>query len=235
MQEIGSMLPDFLGSINTSLRYKNWRLNISLDGRFGGYIASYSSRYGTAYGYLKRSLDYAPGFGGKTWTSEWDNITYHDGVIPEGIILSGTVISQPDGNKYTVGTGAHKSGETYQELIDKGMIEPTHSSYFNYYNNAWTMAGRKYGVNNDAWVKELNYIALRDVSLSYTMPSSICQKINAGHINLTLAGHNLGYLLNTMPNGENPESVRGTLASEFRVRSFEGVTSSFTFTVNVGF
>ena len=38
-----------------------------------------------------------------------------------------------------------------------------------------------------------------------------------------------------MPNGENPEAVRGTAASEFRIRNFEGVTSSFTFTINASF
>ena len=97
------------------------------------------------------------------------------------------------------------------------------------------MAGRAYGVVNDAWVKKLNYIALRDVTVSYRVPSSFCEKISAKSMNLTLSGHNLGYLLNSMPNGENPESVAGTSAAEFRVRSFTGVTSSFTFTVNVGF
>ena len=38
-----------------------------------------------------------------------------------------------------------------------------------------------------------------------------------------------------MPSGENPESVSGTAAAEFRVRSFQGVTSSYTFTVNMTF
>ena len=97
------------------------------------------------------------------------------------------------------------------------------------------MAGRNYGVVNDDWIKKLNYIALRDISLSYRMPSNICDKLKAKHVNLILSGHNLGYLLNTMPSGENPESISGTAAAEFRVRSYTGVTSSFTFTVNVGF
>lgn len=235
VQEIGSMMPDFLGSVSTGLKYKNWRLNIGLDMRFGGYVASYASRYGTSWGYTERSLDYAPGHGGITWTSAYDGVTYHDGVIPEGIIQAGTTITQPNGEVYTVAGSSSMGGELYADLVKKGVLEPTHASYWTDFNNEWTMDGRKYGVVNDAWVKKLNYIALREIALSYSMPSSICQKIRANHINLTLAGHNLGYLLNTMPNGENPESVRGTTASEFRVRSFEGVTSNFTLTVNVGF
>ncbi len=236
MEEIGSMMPDFLGSVNTSLKYKNWSLSVSLDMRFGGYVASYGSRYGTAWGATKTSLAYSPGHGGMTWTSKWDNKTYHDGVIPNGLIPSGTKISLPNGSTYIVASGtASSKGETYKELVDKGYLEPTHSSYWMDLNNEWTQAGNDYGVVNDNWVKKLNYIALRDITLSYSMPLSLCKKIRANRINLSLSGHNLGYLLNTMPNGENPESIRGTRAAEFRIRSFEGVTTSFTFNVNIGF
>ena len=97
------------------------------------------------------------------------------------------------------------------------------------------MAGRNYGVVSDDWVKELNYIALRNVSLSYRVPTSFTQKLKVNSMNLILTGYNLGYLLNSMPSGENPESVSGTAAAEFRVRSFQGVTSSYTFTVNMTF
>ena len=235
ISELGSINPDFLGSINTSLRYKNWRLSVSLDARFGGYVASYGSHYGTAYGFLKESLVGAPGHGGETWTSKWDNITYHDGIIPEGIMLKGTNLAQPDGTVYTVGTGQYSSGETYRELIAKGMIEPTHQAGWIYRNNQWVNASYDRGVVNDAWFCKLNYIALRDVNLSYTFPSNIAGKIGAKNLSLTAAAHNLGYLLNSMPNGENPEAVRGTSASEFRLRSFNGVTTNFTFTINAAF
>ncbi len=234
--EIGSMVPDFLGSLSTDITYKNLTLSVGLDMRFGGTVASYNSRYGTAYGFTERSLYGAPGHGGLTWTSKFDNITYHDGIVPEGVIESGTSISQADGTKYTVGSGGvSQIGESYQELINKGVIEPTHSSAWTYRNNAWTMAGRNYGVVSEDWVTELNYIALRNVSLSYRVPTAVSQRLSVNNINLVLSGYNLGYLLNSMPNGENPESVSGTAAAEFRVRSFQGVTSSFAFTVNVSF
>lgn len=234
--EIGSMVPDFLGSVNTSLRYKNWSLSVALDMRFGGYVASYNSRYGTAYGFMEESLKGMPGHGGITWTSAFDGKTYNDGVIPNGIIPAGTQITQPDGSIYTVTSGGvSDAGQSYQELFDAGKIEPTHASAWTSRNNAWTMAGRNYGVVNDSWVHKLNYIALRDISLSYRLPSSAYEKIKAKHCVLTFNAHNLGYLLNSLPNNINPESVSGTAAAEFRIRSLTGVTSSFTFTVNVGF
>lgn len=224
---IGSMVPDFLGSIATGLRYKNWSLRVLMDMRFGGYVASYGSRYGTAYGYTDASLKYsAPEYGGMTWTSKFDNITYNDGLIPNGVLAGGTSVKQPDGSNYMVAEG----GETYQSLYEKGKIEPTHASSWHFWNNQWGT-----GVVNDSWVSKLNYIALREVTLGYRLPQTIAQKFKATHLNLSLTGRNLGYLLNNMPNGENPESVRGTSASEFRVRTFSPFTASFMFNINIGF
>ena len=238
LQEVGDINPDFLGSVNTSLRYKNWNLSVSLDARFGGMVASYGGRYGTAYGFTKSSLAYRDAaHGGTTFTSRWDGITYDDGVIPDGIFLTGTQINQPDGSIYTVGTGAYSSGETFQELMDKGLIEPTHANVWTNRNNAWVNVSIRptVGVITEETLCELNYVALRDVSLSYTMPSNIASKIGAKNLMLTVAAHNLGYLVNSLPNNENPEAVRGTVASEFRLRNFDGVTTNFTFTINASF
>lgn len=232
VEEVGTMMPDFLGSVNTSLKYKNWTLRASFDMRFGGKVASYGSHYGTAYGYTETSLkgrDEANG--GITWTSKFDGVTYHDGVIPEGVILSGTQISQPDGSKYVVASGsASPNGESYAELVGKGVIEPSHAGTWTYFNNSWGQA-----VANDNWFVTLNYIAFRDLSLSYAVPSKFANKIGAKSLNMTAQAHNLGYLLNSMPNKENPEAVAGTAAAEFRIRQFSGVTTSFTFTINASF
>jgi iron complex outermembrane receptor protein len=67
------------------------------------------------------------------------------------------------------------------------------------------------------------------------MPTPIAQKLHAKSLNLSLTGRNLGYLLNTAPSKINPESVSGTEPGEFRMRAFQGVTSSFTFTINATF
>lgn len=224
---IGSLVPDFLGSVSTSLTYKNWSLRALFDMRFGGYVASYANRYGTAYGFTETSLKWRDSEnGGMTYTSIWDGQTYHDGIIPVGLIEGGISIPLPDGTSYTVAEG----GETYESLHSKGLLDPQHASAWHYWNNAWGT-----GTVNDAWLKKLNYIAVREITLSYRMPQKFANKIGAQHLNLSVSGRNLGYLLNTMPDGVNPESVRGTVASEFRVRSFSGLTANYTFTVNVGF
>ena len=236
VETIGSINPDFLGSVNTTLRYKNVALSVSLDARFGGYVASYNGRYATAYGFSKTSLNYRDeAHGGATYTSRWDGLTYHDGVIPEGIFKKGTQIRQADNTLYTVGTGQYSTGETFQELMDKGVVEPSHANTWTYWNNCWINVNTNRGVITDDCFHKLNYIALREISLSYTAPQSWARAIGARNLAFTATGHNLGYLLNSLPNKENPESVRGTVASEFRIRNYDGVTANFTFTINAAF
>ena len=228
VQTVGSIQPDFLGSVNTSLRYKNWTLRASMDMRFGGMVAIYGSHYGTAYGFLESSLNGTdPEHGGITFTSIWDGKEYTDGIIPEAIMPGGQTIDTPNG-PYTIAEG----GELYADLVDRKIVDPQHASSWNYWNNSW---GRAAVWKNNDWFHELNYIALREVSLSYRMPNSIASKIGASSINLTVAGRNLGYLLNSLPNNFNPESMRGTQSGQFMIRSVSPYTASYTFTINATF
>lgn len=228
VKTVGSINPDFLGSVNTSLRYKDFTLRASLDMRFGGMVAIYGSHYGTAYGFLEASLKGTDAeHGGITYTSIWDGLTYDDGVIPDAIMPGGVTINTPTGT-YTIAEG----GELYADLVERGIVDPQHASSWNYWNNSW---GRASVWKNNDWFHELNYIALREISLSYRMPQSISKKIGASNINLTLTGRNLGYLLNSLPNNFNPESLRGTQTGQFLIRSVSPYTASYTFTINATF
>ena len=238
--------PNFLGSISTGLRWKNLRLNVAIDGRWGGYVASFANRYGAGNGNTEGSLKWRnAAHGGATFTSMWNGKTYDDGVIPEGIFLTGRNIttklptSKPnydnDGNflgtyTYTVGTGQYSTGETFKELMAKGVVEPVHAGAYHYWMNSWGN-----GVVTDEWFQKLNYVALREISLSYSMPQNIASKIGAKGLTLTATGHNLGYLHNSLNNNINPESVRSTNSAEFRIRNYEGTVASFTFTINAQF
>ena len=230
VEEVGNSVPDFLSSVNTSLRWKNWTLSASFDGRFGGKVASYGSHYGYAYGYTDTSLEGREGHGGIAYTSGFDGFEYNDGVIPYGIVQSGSQIMQPDGSMYTVGSGQYESGETWGELVAGGHAEYVHAGGWIYLSQQWGTF-----VLDDMWFKTLNYISFRDLSLSYEFDKRIASKIGAKRLSLAAQAHNLGYLLNTMPNKENPEAVAGTTAAEFRIRQFSGVTTSFNFTVKATF
>ena len=231
VKTVGSIQPDFLGSVNTTLRYKDWTLRASVDMRFGGKVAIYGSHYGVAYGYLQSSLvGTSKEHGGIEFTSIWDGEKYDDGIIPNALMPGGYAMPLPDGSTYTIAEG----GETYASLVQKGLADPQHASGWTYWNNSWGRAAVGDGISDD-WFTTLNYVALREISLSYRLPNKWANKIGSNGINLSVSGRNLGYLVNSLPNNFNPESLRGTQAGQFMIRSVNPYTASYTFTINATF
>ncbi|MBL7968799.1 MAG: SusC/RagA family TonB-linked outer membrane protein [Prolixibacteraceae bacterium] len=228
-EEVGKIQPDFEGSWNNGFSYKNLRLDVLLDARFGGHIASFMNKYGHAYGMLESStwaLDKE--HGGIEWTTQYADSkgqTYQDGVIPDGVFAAGQKVTAPNGTQVDVG------GLTYKEAMDKGYVEPTHASYFTYRNSSWST-----GVINDNWFNEVKYIALRNISLSYTLPTTLAQKLKAKSMSVALNARNVAYLYNSLPNHLNPEGFRGTSSNDsFRERSLVPYTASYTMSVSVSF
>src|SRR5690606_35831512 len=107
--------------------YKNLSLDVLLDTKIGGDFVLASYRFGTHTGALYNTLAGRDAeHGGITFTSKFNNVTYDDGMIPDGVFAEGQMIDQPDGSKVDVG------GMTYQEAYEKGYVEPSHTPQFFY-------------------------------------------------------------------------------------------------------
>ncbi len=225
---IGKMTPDFTGSVATALQYKNITLQALIDVRVGGLVASYSNRYGTAYGLTESSLQYRDsGSGGIIFTSGYADSygqQFHDGVIPEGVFDKGTIVTTPSGNQVDI------SGMSFREAYEKGYVEPVRASDYQYWRNCWSA-----GTVNDDWVHKVNYIALREISVAYRLPDKIASRLSAKALNVSISGRNLAYLYNSLPNNLHPEGLVGTTTAEFRERGFIPYTSSFIATITVDF
>lgn len=202
VQKIGSIQPDFLGSVSSTFQLKNWTFSFLVDGRFGGHVASFTNRYGTAWGFMQSSTKNLDAeHGGLTWTSQYSDTegrTYNDGVIPEGVFADGTTITTPSGNQQDVG------GMTFEEAYEAGYVEPSHASAHTYWNNSWGA-----GVINDNWFYELSYVSLREIGVSYRLPVSFIQNLGAQSLRLGIKSRNVLYLYNSSPNNMNPETFRG--------------------------
>jgi iron complex outermembrane receptor protein len=229
VEEVGKINPDFEGSWDNTFRYKNLSLSVLLDARFGGHIASYSNKYGTSYGLLETSLKWRDEeHGGITWTSQYPDSkgqTFHDGMIPDGVFAEGQTVVAPNGSTVNVG------GMSYQAAYEAGHVEPTHAALYTYFANSWSG-----GVINDDWFSEVKYIAVRNISVGYTLPKTLAQKMKAQNLYVALNARNIGYLYNSLPNNLNPESFRGTSSSaSFRERSFTPYTATYTMTLSIDF
>lgn len=164
----GNTQPDFTASVNNSLTYKNLSLNFLIDGRFGG----------VTYDRYERDLWRAGGHPDAVHPErELSNIAYVNGTdartmqIPGLALVSGEATYDPDGNI----------------LTDTRVFEP---STFKVDYQTWA------GGYKAAWQNvliEKTFAKLREVSLTYVLPSSLLDKTFMNSASISLIGRNLLY------------------------------------------
>lgn len=217
-EKIGSIQPKLLGGLSSSLTWKNLSFNVVLDARFGGDIFSGSYNYGMSNGILKSSLfGRTEEYGGLPRTLD-DGRVINDGMIPEGVFAEGININ-----------GTDVSGMSYQEAYEKGLVKPL--SAYKYYANLadWGSGIRETGIQKCSW------IALRELSLRYSLPSKWISKLYVQNVNVGLVCRNVGFLYNSLPDNINPEGLRSNYTSEYYEAGGSALTRNYGFSINVSF
>ena len=174
--EIGNRESKVFGGITNSLQYKNWNFTFLLDYRIGGDIYNGTDYYMTNNGMSARSMD-----------RESLSIT---GVVQTGkdandkpIYSAPQTFTYNAGQMYTVGTKTQSGAYIINELY-------------------WKEA---YNYNSANYMTDTNWLRLRSVSLSYTLPDKILRKQNfIKGVTATITGNNL--LLWTNYKGMDPET-----------------------------
>ncbi|MGN6436655.1 MAG: SusC/RagA family TonB-linked outer membrane protein [Agriterribacter sp.] len=196
-KEIGSMLEKFLLSNINDLRYKDFSLFVQVDAKIGGMMASATHQYGSQYGSFEGTL---PGRdlskGGIEYTL--DNVKYTDGIIPDGVFSDGIVIN-----------GVDVGGMSYADAVAQGLTTPM--AAIDYYDGlaSWGTGIREYSIFENSW------IALREVSIGYNIPTKLLSKVKINNFRVSLIGRNLMYLYNSAKDGINPESIFSSRSGAF--------------------
>lgn len=223
-QDIGDINAKFRAGFSNDFTYKNWSLNVLLDAKIGGDMAMSAIRRGTHTGVLPNTLfGRDADHGGITWTSEFDGITYDDGMLIDGVFADGQKVSQPDGTTADVG------GMTFLEAYKAGLVEPTHAPQY-YYRYASSSTGV-----SDFWIVESSWIQLRQVALSYRLPQAIANKLRMNAISVSLIGRDLLYLYNSLPFDLNPASYNSNLTSAVGEQGFLPMIRSIGGSIKISF
>jgi iron complex outermembrane receptor protein len=223
-QDVGDMNAKFRGGWDNTFNYKNFSLNVLIDAKIGGDFAMMSYRQGTHSGVFPNSIfGRDEQSGGIVFTSEFDNKTYDDGRIVEGVFQPGQMIEQPDGSQVDVG------GMTFREAYEKGYVEPTHTPQFFY----------RYGSSStgvaDFWVLENSWVSLRQVALTYNFSKSLVQKLKLNGLSLAVVGRDLLYLHQTLPHNFNPASNNSNNTAFSGEVGFLPKTRNINFTLRASF
>lgn len=159
---------DWTWGVTTNLKYKNWNFRVSMDGRAGGLISSYTQAYMWYNGQHPNSVTEArykdATEGGKNY-------------IGEGVkVVSGTV-------KYDSWGAILEDTRQYASndvaVTYKQYIQTMHKGF------AWG------GTASPLDVLDATFMKVREASVTYDVPRSICEKIKAKHIAVSVIGNNL--------------------------------------------
>ena len=197
-KKVGKITPDIIGGVTTSLSYKNFTLNAIFDFQFGATLLSQTNMYLLGNGSGKESLKYRDeARGGLPYYMNMEGerilLDSHDAAVPadsyypfilhDGVITEGVT---PDGEKNTMLITAE---QYYQGL---------------YWQSARDLSEDK--------IYKSDYISLRSISLSYTLPKKFINKLKIQNARLNVFANNVCYLYKDVPN-VNPESALGTNSS----------------------
>ncbi|MCQ6960714.1 SusC/RagA family TonB-linked outer membrane protein [Mucilaginibacter aquariorum] len=186
---LGKFTPDWLGSINNSVTYKNINVSFLVDARIGGSIYSNTNRTGTYTGVLASTL---PG---------------------RGTANGGLSYYYPNNNsslpavQVSAGAGAPTGETVYDDgMVFKGVkadgtanttIVPA-QSYYKGFTNV-----------DEAFIYSASYVKLREVKIGYTFPSQWVKGVGLQSATVSLVGRNLWIIHKNVPNID-PETAFNT-------------------------
>lgn len=160
--------PDWIWGFNSALKYKNFQLSISMDGRVGGLTQTITEMYMWRAGSHpnsvvdERYLDAT--IGGSNYIGDGVKIVSGTATYDTyGNITSDTRVYAPNDVATTY--------ETYTNTLHKG--------------TAWGGAASPIDVYSTTFLK------IRELSLTYTLPKDICKKIFSKGISISAVGQNI--------------------------------------------
>ncbi|WP_235954528.1 SusC/RagA family TonB-linked outer membrane protein [Cyclobacterium salsum] len=233
----GSFQPDWRIGINNSFTYRNLTLNVLFDGQIGGKIYSRShALYGTSGAITNNddpNLPLSTMEGRRVHSVAYDS----DGNPVYTMENAGGVVGPgwnwTDGNADGAFVNEDGSFQT-EELTENDVVVPAggaqYTGYFyQYYGNGFNRD------NIEAATYDATYVKLRELSISYAVPTSLTSQIGIPRASVSFIGRNL--LLFTNVPSIDPETF--SIRNGIFVNGFESTqlpsTRSYGFSINLDF
>ena len=226
---MGKIEPNMMAGFNLNLRYKNFSLSSQIDGRFGGMVYSESYTYAMGQGTPLASLQYRDqAHGGVARIDSYTGKTVYNGAVPNAVFAAG---------EKSLITGADIGGMTFKDAYAKGLVESWYAPA--YYDGGFGFNGTydwENGLNYNGAVAKESWIMLREITIGYQLPSSWIKKTRVFQgARLAISARNIGYLYNSLPGGQNPESIQSNDPFNPWITGGVPFARTYSATINVRF
>jgi iron complex outermembrane receptor protein len=219
---LGNIMENYLAGTSQDFTYKSFDFGFQIDAKIGGLMASATDQYGGQSGAFTYSLFGRDAAHGGVSYTDANGVHHDDGIIPNGVL-------NDDVNVTVNGSTVNLGGMSYADAVSKGYLKPIPAYAYWYNLTTWASGIREYSVFENSWV------AVRQVSFGYTLPSKFAKKISVNSLRVSLIGRNLGYLYKTAKDGINPEGGYNNNAAGFAEYGGLPYIRSLGFSINAGF
>lgn len=221
--KMGNIQPKGSGGFINNLNYKNFGLSVLVDFRWGGQVISPSLLYGTGAGLYENSM-----FGRD---AEHGGVAYY-------VDASTNTYVKTTGNTGPNGEKVYHDGIVLSGVTTEGKANETIIDAANYYLNTYTWGSwpgsGSYSTYEGA-VFDNDFVKLRELSLSYTMPLRVRSKLSMQNLTFSLYGRNLFYFYKALPYLDPEEGVGTNFVSQAIVGGGTAATRSYGASIRVSF
>jgi TonB-linked SusC/RagA family outer membrane protein len=183
---LGNIMPDWIGGIMNTIRYKAFTFNFLIDARVGGKLFSRTNWNGWQTGALQTSVQINP-----RGVSMREPLSRNGGILLDGVFADG----KPN------------------------------NVYVDFYSNAFNNFARA-----ERWLYSSDFIKLREIGMSYSLPVSIANRLKLKGVDLSLFARNVAILHKKIPNIDPEVS-----ASNSDISSQGGEYAGIPASRNIGF
>jgi TonB-linked SusC/RagA family outer membrane protein len=204
--KVGNAMPKVVGGFFNTFSYKDFSLDVLMDFRFGGHVMPTGINWMISRGLLEESLNYMD--------KEHGGLSYYVNAAGKGVQT--TAAQGPNGEK------VYNDGMLMQGVTANGDANTNVISQAYYYWNTYNWGGPQYSSSRyELYIKKNSYIKMREISLAYSLPTRLTEKVGFKRIQLSVFGRNLFYLYRTIKNMDAEQTVAGS-------RWFQSVTNAGT-------
>ncbi len=196
MVKAGNALPKAVGGLLNTFTYKGFTLNVVVDYRYGGHVMPTGINWMHSRGLTEESLN--------GMDKEHGGLAYYqdkDGLRKETSNSTG-----PNGEK------VYNNGVFLPGVKEDGSPNDNLATNELYYLSVYNWGGPQYNPNGryELFVKENNYIKMRELSLSYRLPQSLASSVRVKNIDLSVFGRNLFFLYRSILDMDPEQTTAGS-------------------------